>query len=133
MDEPPSSPFPKRPQPRGGRDTAPVEEIVDAERIGETTLDAIAKAQSSAPQVVERMAKLEECLWSLTELLLKLPGNWRAKLAVDAPIEQAKALLQESMVMDHNLAVHDPHEQSHPASREDLTILNLSKRLRDPE
>jgi hypothetical protein len=37
------------------------------------------------------------------------------------------------MVMDHNLAVHDPHAQSRPASGTDLTVLNLSKRLRDPE
>ena len=73
MDGPPSSSFPTKLPPRDDRDTAPIEEIIEAERLGETKLDAIAKAQASAPQVVERMVKLEECLWSLAELLSRLP------------------------------------------------------------
>jgi hypothetical protein len=113
-------------------DTAPVVEIVEAERLGETKLDAIAKAQSSAPQVVERMVKLEESLWSLAQLLRKLPEDLRRKLAADAPIERARALLLESTVMNHNLALDDPDRPS-PTSSTDLTVLNLSKRLRDPE
>jgi hypothetical protein len=133
MDEPPSSPFPKRPRPRDERDTAPVAETVEAERLGETSIDAIAKAQSSAPQVVERMVKLEECLWSLAELLLKVPKEMRAKLAADAAIERAKALLLKSKVMDHNLALDEPPGPSRQANGADLTLLNLSKRLRDPE
>jgi hypothetical protein len=109
-------------------------EIVEAERLGETKLDAIAKAQSSAPQVVERMVKLEECLWSLAQLLLKVPQDLRIKLAAEAQIERARALLLESSVMDHNLALGDPDAPSpSPTIGTDFTILNLSKRLRDPE
>lgn len=92
----------------GGIDTAPAVEIVEAERLGETKLDAIAKAQSSAPAVVERMVKLEESLWSLAQLLRKLPEDLRRKLAADAPIERAGALPLESTVMNHNLALGDP-------------------------
>lgn len=113
-------------------DTASVVEIVEAERLGETKLDAIAKAQSSAPQVVERIVELEECLWSLAQLLLKLPEDLRRKLAADAQIARARALLLESTVMNHNLALEEPDRPS-PASSTDLTVLNLSKRLRDPE
>jgi hypothetical protein len=132
MAEPPSSPFPRRPPPQAERDTASVAEIVEAERLGETKLDAIAKAQSSAPQVVERMVKLEESLWSLARLLGKLPEDLRKKLAADAPIERARALLLESTVMNHNLALDDPDGVT-PTSSTDLTVLDLSKRLRDPE
>jgi hypothetical protein len=113
-------------------DTAPVAEIVEAERLGEAKLDAIAKAQSSAPQVVERTVKLEESLWSLAQLLLKLPEDLRRKLAADAQIERAGALLLESTVMNHNLALDDPDRPS-PTRSTDLTVFNLSKRLRDPE
>jgi hypothetical protein len=108
-------------------DTASVVEIVEAERLGETKLDAIAKAQSSAPQVVERMS-----LWSLAQLLLKLPEDLRRKLAADAPIARARTLLLESTVMNHNLALEEPDAPS-PTSSTDLTVLDLSKRLRDPE
>ena len=107
-------------------------EMVEAERLGETKLDAIAKAQSSAPQVVERMVKLEECLWSLAQLLVKVPEGLRRKLAADAQIERARALLLESTVMDHNLALGGPDAPS-LTSGTDFTVLNLSKRLRDPE
>jgi hypothetical protein len=113
-------------------DTASVVEIVEAERLGETKLDAIAKAQSSAPQVVERMVKLEESLWSLAQLLLKLPEDLRRKLAADAPIARARTLLLESTVMNHNLALEEPDAGS-PTSSTDLTVLDLSQRLRDPE
>lgn len=113
-------------------DTASVVEIVEAERLGETKLDAIAKAQSSAPEVVKRMVKLEESLWSLARLLLKLPEDLRRKLAADAPIERARALLLGSTVMNHTLAL-DFADQPSPTSSPDLTVLDLSKRLRDPE
>jgi hypothetical protein len=132
MAEPPSSPFPKWPPAMEERDTASVGEIVEAQRIGETNLDAIAKAQSSSPQVVERMVKLEESLWSLAQLLLKLPDELKSKLGAEAEIERARALLLESIVMNHNLALADPDRAS-PASDTDWTVLNLSKRLRDSE
>lgn len=136
MDERPSSPFPTKLPPRDDRDTAPIAEVVEAERLGETRLDAIAKAQASAPQVVERMAKLEECLWSLADLLSRLPQKVRASLGADAAIERAKTLLHESMVMDNNLEVDGQRarsQQTEPPDPNGLTLLDLRKRLRKPE
>jgi len=135
MDEPPISGFPRKISPRDDRDTAPTEETVTAERLGETTIDAIAKAQASAPQVVKRMVELEECLWSLADLLSKLPPNLREKLGADAAIERAKTLLRQSMVMDHNSELDGQPEKSDrsQSDRNGLIVLDLQKRLRKPE
>jgi hypothetical protein len=135
MDEPPSSPFPKKILPRDDRETAPIEEIVEAKRLGETTIDAIAKAQASSPHVVRRMVELEECLWALADLLSKLPQDIRNKFGADAAIEQAKTLLRKSMVMDHSSELDDrpagPQNQS--SDWNSFTLLDLPKRRRPPE
>ncbi|HEY0701282.1 MAG TPA: hypothetical protein VGD60_00800 [Candidatus Acidoferrales bacterium] len=57
----------------------------------------------SAPQMVERMVKLENCVWSLASTILLVPegaidSETRRKL-----LEEARALLHESRVLDHNL------------------------------
>ena len=57
---------------------------------GETTFDQAAKAQSSMPQVVERITELENCLWGLAEQLTRLdPRN--------PQIERAKLLLKNRL------------------------------------
>jgi hypothetical protein len=57
---------------------------------GETSFDQIAKAQSSMPQVVERITELENCLWALAEQLTRLdPRN--------PQIERAKLLLKNRL------------------------------------
>lgn len=57
---------------------------------GETTFDQVAKAQSSMPQVVERITELENCLWALAEQLTRLdPRN--------PQIERAKLLLKNRL------------------------------------
>jgi hypothetical protein len=132
MDQPPSSPFPKKILPRDDRETAPIEEVVEAKRLGETTIDAIAKAQVSAPQVVKRMVELEECLWSLADLLSRLPPDLRESSGANAAIERAKTLLRQSLVMDHNSELDVPAEQ--PSRSDDrLIVLDLQQRLRKPE
>lgn len=57
---------------------------------GETTLDQVAKAQSSMPQVVERITELENCLWALAEELNRRdPRN--------PQVERAKLLLKNRL------------------------------------
>jgi len=58
---------------------------------GETSFDQIAKAQSSMPQVVERVTELENCLWALAEQLTRVdprnPQIARAKLLLKNRLE----------------------------------------------
>jgi hypothetical protein len=57
---------------------------------GETMFDQVAKAQSSMPQVVERVTELENCLWALAEQLTRSdPKN--------PQIERAKLLLKNRL------------------------------------
>ena len=97
--------FPGPVPPRADEDTAPIEQVIEEATLGQTELDSVVKAQSSAPQVVERMVKLEECLWSLAKILSLLPPETRQAIGADVAIEQAKLLLLQSKVMDHNLEV----------------------------
>ncbi len=94
--------FPVAPSPRADEDIAVIEQVLEAVP-GQVEMDAVVKAQSSAPQIVERMVKLENCVWSLASAILLLPDN-----AIDSDtrrrlIEQARILLLESKVPDHNL------------------------------
>jgi hypothetical protein len=91
---------------RADEDTAVIEQVVET-IAGETELDQIIKAQSSAPHVVDRMVKLENCIWSLTHALLLLPESIQEKIGAKAAVEQARLLLRESVVMDHNLELPD--------------------------
>ncbi len=75
------------PDPKADRTVA--EEFV--EHIdGETTFDQVAKAQSSMPQVVERITQLEYCMWARAEELNRLdPRN--------PQVERAKLLLKNRL------------------------------------
>jgi hypothetical protein len=42
---------------------------------GEVQMDAYVKAQVSAPQVVERIAELENCIWRLWDELSRFDGH----------------------------------------------------------
>ena len=85
--------FPVAPPPRDDVDQAPITLQVEAAP-GEVELDAVVRAQSSAPQVVERLTTLEDCLWAAVDALGKLPVNIREVLGADAIIERAKFLLR---------------------------------------
>ena len=53
--------FPVAPSPRHDVDQAPIAQQVEAAP-GEIELDEVVRAQSSAPQVVERLTTLDDCL-----------------------------------------------------------------------
>lgn len=80
---------------------------------GETSFDQIAKAQSSMPQVVERITELENCLWALAEQLTRLdPRN--------PQIERAKLLLKNRLeILDSS----EPLRQMKKGEFDSLTSL----------
>jgi hypothetical protein len=49
------------------------------------------------------MVKLENCIWSLAGVLLLLPEATRERIGALEAIEQARILLHQSKVLDHNL------------------------------
>lgn len=94
--------FPKAHIPRLDEDIPVAEAVLEAVP-GEVELDAVVKAQSSAPHIVERMVKLEDCIWSLAGILLLLPKEMRDRIGATEAVEQARLLLHQSQVLDHNL------------------------------
>jgi hypothetical protein len=85
--------FPVAPPPRDDVDQAPIALRVEAAP-GEVELDRVVRAQSSAPQLVERLTTLEDCLWAAVDALGKLPVEVREVLGADAIVERAKFLLR---------------------------------------
>lgn len=96
--------FPTAHPPRADEDTAAIARVVE-QVPGEVELDRIIKAQASGPQIARRMADLENSVWSLVCILLLLPEATRHRIGATEAIEQARAILHRSMVMDHNLEV----------------------------
>jgi hypothetical protein len=96
--------FPTAYPSRADQDEAVVEQVIET-IAGETEIDKMIKAQSSAPHIVDRMVKLENCVWSLTHALLLLPEPIREKIGANEAIERARRLLHKSLVMDHNLEI----------------------------
>jgi hypothetical protein len=105
--------FPVAHVPRLDEDIPVVEQTAEAVP-GEIELDAVVKAQSSSPQVVDRMVKLENCIWSLAGVLLLLPEATRERIGAVEAIEQARILLHQSQVLDHNLEL-SPKRTSNPS------------------
>jgi hypothetical protein len=103
--------FPVAHVPRLDEDIPVAEQVLEAVP-GEVELDAVVKAQSSAPQVVDRMVKLENCVWSLAGVLSLLPKETRERIGAVEAIEQARALLLQSIVLDHSLGLPYPPEQA---------------------
>jgi len=94
--------FPTAYPSRADEDEAVVEQVIET-IAGETEIDKVIKAQSSAPHIVDRMVKLENCVWSLTHALLLLPEPMRQKIGANEAIEQARLLLHKSLVLNHDL------------------------------
>lgn len=111
------SPFPTPTPPRDDRETAAIE-FVQEQVPGEVELDAVVRAQASAPQIVARMMALENCVWSLASLLLSLPPDLREKIGARGPLETAKALLLKSIVLDHNLELPEQGNAAEPERAE---------------
>jgi len=101
--------FPVAPPPRDDVDQAPIALQVESTP-GEVELDAVIRAQSSAPQVVQRLTTLEDCLWAAVDALGKLPAKAREVLAADAIIERAKFLLRG----DLEIPEHKFYEAAEP-------------------
>lgn len=113
--------FPVAPPLRDDVDEAPVAQQVEAAP-GEIDLDAVVRAQSTAPQVAERLTTLEDCLWAAVDALGKLPPKAREILAADAIIDRAKFLLRGDLEIPEKQQVEDLAE---PEIREtDPTDLN---------
>jgi hypothetical protein len=102
--------FPVAPPPRDDVDQAPVAQQVEAAP-GEIELDAVVRAQSSAPRVVERLTTLEDCLWAAVDALGKLPAKAREVLGADAVIERAKFLLRGDLEVPQKKQ-HEAREQA---------------------
>ena len=107
--------FPVAPPLRDDVDQAPVAQQVEAAP-GEIELDAVIRAQSSAPQVVKRLTTLEDCLWAAVDALGKLPVNIRELLGADAIIDRAKFLLRG----DLELPEKEAHELADQPSNVEL-------------
>jgi hypothetical protein len=112
--------FPVAPPPRDDVDQAPVAQQVEAAP-GEIELDAVLRAQSSAPQVVKRLTTLEDCLWAAVDALGKLPQQVRQLLGADAIIDRAKFLLRG----DLELPEKQQRELWEPAAPPESELENL--------
>ncbi len=106
--------FPVAPPPRDDVDQAPIAQQVEAAP-GEVELDAVIRAQSSAPQVVQRLTTLEDCLWAAVNALGRLPAKAREVLGADAIIERAKFLLRGDLELPEHKQ-HDAWEQAASAA-----------------
>jgi hypothetical protein len=94
--------FPIAPPARDDVDQAPIAQQVEAAP-GEIALDAVIRAQSSAPQVVRRLTTLEDCLWAAVDALGNLPAKAREVLGANDIIERAKILLRGDLeVPEHD-------------------------------
>jgi hypothetical protein len=75
----------------------------------------------SVPQIVERMVKLENCVWHLASAIVLLPETAIDPATRRKLIEEARPLLFESKVLDHNQEL-----QTHaPADTDDGEITTL--------
>jgi len=102
--------FPISPPPRDDVDQAPVAQQVEAAP-GEIELDAVIRAQSSAPQVVKRLTTLEDCLWAAVDALGKLSQHAREVLGADAIIDRAKFLLRGDLELPEKHVNETPSEE----------------------
>lgn len=117
----PMAMFPLAPPLRDDVDGAPLAQQAEAVP-GEIDLDAVVRAQSTAPQVVERLTTLEDCLWAAVDALGKLPSKAREILGADAIIDRAKFLLRGDLEIPDKQQLEDLDE---PEIREtDSTDLN---------
>jgi hypothetical protein len=95
------SPFPFPVPPRDDKEEAPI--TVEAQAApGEVALDAVVRAQSSAPQIRKRIGELEKCIWSLADFLERVKigrgEDWTTE--AEALIQRAKQVLEGHLEID---------------------------------
>jgi hypothetical protein len=117
----PISMFPVAPPPRDDVDQAPIAQQVEAAP-GEIELDAVIRAQSSAPQVLKRLTTLEDCLWAAVDALGKLPQHVREVLDADTIIDRAKFLLRGDLELPEKHAHEIPPEEAAESESEDPEV-----------
>lgn len=66
---------------------------------GEVALDTYVKAQTSAPEVVERITELENCLWRLADAVLHATSIGRHP-QLRAAAEEAKLVLKNRLEVE---------------------------------
>jgi Zn-dependent oligopeptidase len=76
--------------------TEPIEKIE-----GEVALDTYVKAQTSAPEVVERITQLENCLWRLADAVLHSASIGRHP-ELRAAAEEAKLVLKNRLEVEES-------------------------------
>src|SRR5690349_10966345 len=76
--------------------TEPIEKIE-----GEVALDTYVKAQTSAPEVVKRIAELENCLWRLVDAVFT-SINVARHPELRAAAEEAKLVLNNRLEIDES-------------------------------
>jgi hypothetical protein len=118
--------FPTKPPSRNDRETAEIAQVLESVP-GQVELDAVIKAQMSVPQIVERMVKLERCVWHLARAIVLLPDTAMDPATRRNVIDEAQPLLLESKVLDHSLEL-----QSHApaAAKDESEITTLFPRSR---
>lgn len=68
---------------------------------GQVALDTYVKAQTSAPEVVKRIAELENCLWRLADAVMTSAGvDQQPELRAAA--EEAKLVLKNRLEVDES-------------------------------
>ncbi len=103
------SPFPFPVPPRS--DAQEAEISIQAEPApGEVTLDAVVRAQSTAPQVITRITELENCLWALAEFLER-GGPEEERRAL---LERARECLKARLEIDDALSPADDNSLTPP-------------------
>jgi predicted CoA-binding protein len=112
----PMAMFPVAPPLRDDVDQAPLTQQVEAAP-GEIDLDAVVRAQSNAPQVVERLTTLEDCLWAAVDALGKLSPKTREVLGADAIIDRAKFLLRGDLEISEKQQLEEAGETEISESR----------------
>lgn len=63
---------------------------------GEVALDAVIRAQSTAPQVVRRITELENCVWAVTDYLQRHGLDEEGR----ALVQHAKEILKSRLEVD---------------------------------
>lgn len=87
------SPFPFPVPPRD--DAQEAEISIQAESVpGEVALDAVIRAQSTAPQIIKRITELENCLWALAEFLERGGSEEQRQALLQRARETLKARLE---------------------------------------
>ena len=87
------SPFPLALPPRDDVEQAPIGVQARAAP-GEVALDAVIRAQSTAPQIARRITELETCLWALADYLERRAFDKEGLALVERARETLKTRLE---------------------------------------